>query len=120
MAVTGISSSASVACALTTAVRSEGTRTVVALRGEADFTTTLVLADVLAGVIDLGVGDVVIDLGNLEFIDTATVRVLAAGQWRLDRLGRALTFRSPARVAARVLKMFGLDDLIETHEKSRP
>ena len=92
----------------------------VELWGEADFSTSPILSYLLAGLIASGVGDVVIDLAQLEFIDTASVRSLAAAQQTLVRLGRQSTSRSPARVATRVLNMFGLADLIETHEKIGP
>ena len=57
-----------------------------------------------------------IDLAEAEFIDTAAVRVLAVGHQLLDERGRTLTFRSPSRLAARVLHMFGLTELIEGRE----
>ena len=104
----------------TPVVRVEGTRTVVALRGEADFSTRPFMSDVLSRVIALRAGDVVIDLAEVKFIDTATVRVLAVGQQLLDRRGRKLTFRSPSRLAARVLHSFGLTDLIEARQGAQP
>jgi anti-anti-sigma factor len=91
----------------------DGARTVVVLRGEADFSVVSVLSDALAGAMSSG-ADVVIDLAGLGFIDTASVRVLAAAQHRLGPRGRTLTFRSPNAVAARMLEMFGLTELIET------
>jgi anti-anti-sigma factor len=104
---------------LTTAVvREEGTRSVVVLRGEADFSTTRVPSDVLSWVVAWRTGDVVVDLGGLEFVDTATVRVLAEGQQLLEHHGRTMTFRSPSKVAARVLNVFGLTDSIETREST--
>jgi anti-anti-sigma factor len=104
-----------VRCAVTSpVVHAEATPTVVTLRGEADVSTRPALADVLSRVIAHGAGDVVIDLAPVTFIDTATVRVLATGQQLLDRTGRALTFRSPSRLAVRVLDLFGLTDQIET------
>jgi anti-anti-sigma factor len=107
--------------ALTTpVVHAEGKRTVVVLRGEADVSTRPVLCDVLSRVIALGAGDVVIDLAEVEFIDTATVRALAVGQQSLDGQGRKLTFRSPSRLAARMLDLFGLADLIEVREMVLP
>jgi hypothetical protein len=38
----------------------------------------------------------------------------------LDRRGRALTFRSPSRLAAHVLDVFGLTDLIESRPSGQP
>jgi anti-anti-sigma factor len=101
-------------------VRAEGMRTVVVLGGEADFSIRPDLSDALARLIAMGTGDVVIDLAELEFIDTAIVRALAMGQRLLGRRGRRLTFRSPSRLAARVLDSFGLTDLIEAGAVALP
>jgi len=60
-----------------------------------------------------GAGDLVLDLAELTFIDTATARVLATAQQLLDRQNRGLTLRSPSRLTAQVLHVFGLTDLIE-------
>jgi len=104
----------------TGAVHDEGTRTVVVLGGESDFSTTSVPADALSWTIAWRVGDVVVDLAALEFIDSATVRVLACGRELLEGSGRRLTFRGPSRVAAYILDAFGLTNLIETGEAVRP
>lgn len=100
-------------------VHGEGTRTIVALRGEADISTRPVLCDVLCRVIADRTGDVVVDLANATFVDTAIVRVLATAQQLLRRQERILTLRSPSRLATRVLTVFGLTDLIETEEPVR-
>ncbi len=105
---------------LTAVVREEGKRTVVVLRGEADMSTTSVPSDAMSWVIASRTGDVVIDLAELEFIDSATVHVLADAQQLLERVGRTMTFRSPSRLAARVLDVFGLSDLIEDREEVQP
>jgi anti-anti-sigma factor len=94
-------------------VRVEGTRSVVVLRGEADSSNKAALSDVLSRVIASLSGDVVIDMAEAEFIDTATVRVLAVGRQLLGDQGRKLTFRSPSRLTTRVLHLFGLTHLIE-------
>jgi len=95
----------------------EGTRTVVVLRGEADFSTALVLSDILARGVSAGAGEVVVDLSGLEFIDSGAMRVLEAAGQRLQRVGRKLTLRSPSSVATRVLETFGLTAMIGTHEE---
>ena len=94
-------------------VRAEASRTVVALRGEADCSTTAILSDALSRVAASRAGDVVIDLGQLEFIDTATVRVIATVHDLLAGQGRSLTVRSPSKMAALLLGVFGLGALIE-------
>jgi anti-anti-sigma factor len=100
------------AALLTAVVHVERTRTVVALRGEADLSTQPLLSDILSRAIALQV-DVVVDLAETTFIDAAGVRALATCQELLDRQDRRLTFRSPSPVATRILRSFGLADLIE-------
>jgi anti-anti-sigma regulatory factor len=56
----------------------------------------------------------------VDFIDSATVRVLAASKDTLDGQGRRLIVRSPSRVAARMLGLFGLGDLIEAPDGAGP
>jgi anti-sigma B factor antagonist len=94
-------------------VYAEGTRTVVALQGETDASDEPVLCNILSPVIASGAGDVVIDLTAVTFIDTGTVRVLATAHHLLDRQGRNLIFRSPSRLALRLIGMFGLAGRIE-------
>jgi anti-anti-sigma factor len=101
-------------CALTTdVVYAKDAPTVVGLRGEADISTRPVMCDVFSRVIALGAGDVVIDLSETTFIDSAAVRVLATARELLDRAGRRLIFRSPSRLAVRVIEVFGLTGLVE-------
>jgi anti-sigma B factor antagonist len=97
-------------------VHAEGTSTVVSLYGETDTSFEPVLCNVLSQVIASGGGDVVIDLTEVTFIDTGTVRVLANGYQLLDRQGRKLIFRSPSRLAFRLIGMFGLAGRIEISE----
>jgi anti-anti-sigma factor len=94
-------------------LRAEGSTTVLVLRGEADLAARALVSDALSRVIGSHTGDVVVDLAEVEFIDTAIVRVLADAQRFLDHHGRALTIRSPSRLATRVLNLFGLTDLVE-------
>jgi anti-anti-sigma factor len=97
-------------------VLAEGPVIVVLLRGEADVSTKLVLCDVLSRVIASGAGDVVIDLAETSFIDAGAGRVLATAQQLLDPGNRRLTFRSPSRLALRVLDVFGLAGLVEARK----
>ena len=98
---------------MTATLHMERTRTVVALRGQADISARPVLSDVLSRVIALQVGDVLIDLAETTFIDAAGVRALVTCQELLDRQARRMTLRSPAPVAARIPLLFGLADLVE-------
>lgn len=76
------------------------------------------LSKALARVIASGNGDVVVDLAEADFIDTASFFTLAAAARVLDRKGRRLTLRSPSKLATRVLKLFGLNDLIDGQDRS--
>jgi anti-anti-sigma factor len=104
---------------MTVVVRTGRTRTIVVLRGEADYSTAPVLSDALSRASALGVRDVVIDLGELRFIDCASCGVFAVGRQSLGRQGRKMTFRSPSRLVARVLGFFELSDLIEAGHEGR-
>lgn len=92
----------------------EGAGTVVRLRGEADIATVAFIVDTLAGVIAERDGDVVVDLAETAFIDTAALRAIVRARGVLAGEGRALTLRSPSHIAARLLEVFGLSDLVET------
>ena len=93
--------------------------TVIALRGEADVATLPVVVDALTRVIADHRGDVVVDLAETEFIDTATLRALLRAREVLDWGGRRLTFRSPSRIAGRVLAVFGLSHLVGAERTTR-
>lgn len=96
---------------LAATVFSEGDVTVVALRGEADCATLHVVVDALSDVIADREGDVVVDLAQMEFMDTAALRAVLQAKGALERRGRVLTLRSPSRIAGRLLGVYGLDYL---------
>ena len=86
--------------------------TVLALRGEADIATLPVVVAALACIVADHEGDVVVDLAQTEFIDTATLRALLRAREVLDSDGRQLALRSPSKIVGRVLAVFGLSDLV--------
>jgi anti-sigma B factor antagonist len=94
-------------------------RTVVVLPGETDLPTSPALSDVLGRVFALGPRDVVIDLAEAEFLGTSSVGVLTAGQRLPKRGGRQLNFQSVSTIAAWVLDLIGLADLIDAHDGPR-
>ena len=95
--------------------------TVITLLGEADVSSRQAMSDVLSSVIASGNGDVAIDLAQTTFLDTAIIRTFFDAQQVLVGRGNSLTFRSPSRMAVRVLEMFGLTHLIEhATEVDRP
>jgi anti-anti-sigma factor len=96
---------------LAVTVFADGALTVVALRGDADLATVHVIRDALADVIADGQGDVVVDLAETEFMDTAALRVVLRARETLGGTGRHLTLRSPSRSSGRLLAVFRLGHL---------
>jgi len=94
------------------AVSAEGANTVVALGGEADVATLPALVGAFARIIADCEGDVVVDLAQIEFMDTAALRSVLEARAVLAGDGRQLMFRSPSRIAERVLAVFGLTHLV--------
>ena len=99
---------------LDAAVECDGDRTVLSFRGEADVFTLPFVIDVLTRVVAGRDGPVIVDLGETEFVDAATVRVLGRAWQFVDARGRSLTVRSPSRLTARLFSLFGLSHVIES------
>lgn len=104
--------SAPPAVGLDVLMSAEGATTVIVLRGEADIATLPVVVDALARVIADQDGDVVVDLAQTDFIDTAALRAVLRARHVLHGGERQLTLRSPSRIAARLLAVFGLSQLV--------
>lgn len=113
MSVATLVQSAPPAAGLHVLISAEGATTVVAVRGEADISTLSVVVDALARVIADQEGDVVVDLAQTDFIDTATLRAMLRAREVLLDGERQLTLRSPSSIAGRLLALFGLSHLVE-------
>ena len=98
---------------LLASVTTEGETTIVTLCGEADVFTLPTVVEVLARVIAERDGAVIVDMTHTGFIDSSTVEALERASQFLDDRGRTLRLRSPSAMAARVLALLGLADLIE-------
>jgi anti-anti-sigma factor len=118
MALTRRAGFAPTVAALAVTVTVEGSSTVVALRGEGELATLPVLVQAMARVIAENRGNVIIDLAETEFLDTASVRIAGrASQYLRDR-GRHLTIRSASCQAVMVLAAFELSHLVEADDTS--
>jgi len=84
---------------------------ILELGGEVDLLTAARLAGGLDGEIRHGDRDVVVDLRDVEFIDSAGLHVLLGAQRRLARQGRALGIICPP---GPVLRVFELSRLLDT------
>jgi anti-sigma B factor antagonist len=84
---------------------------VVRLIGELDMASAPALGTELAGLAARGVRTVIVDLDQLDFIDSSGLSVLIAGLKRLREGGGTLTIRSPSARAKRVFEIAGLSQL---------
>jgi anti-anti-sigma factor len=82
---------------------------VIRLRGELDVTVRMTLAELLAPLAGLGLGRLVIDLNQVDFLDCATAAVI------FDAVGRALppgempVVRARRGLVCRLLQLTGWD-----------
>jgi len=92
---------------------SSASPTVVSLRGELDAAALYSLAETFGDAMTLDDSDVVIDMADVDFIGAAWIGALVRSRASLEAEDRALTVRSPSRVANRLLDLCGLSYLIE-------
>jgi anti-anti-sigma factor len=114
MTFTEVAPPTSPAEALVASVSADSTAAVITLCGDADLFTLPVVVDVLTRVIADHDGPVIVDLAQIEFIDSGTVHALARASRFLVDHGRTLTLRSPSKAALRILTLLDLSHLIES------
>lgn len=90
----------------------EESRAVLHIRGEVDCCHAPEVRAVLDAMIDLRHHDVIMDVGELEFIDASGLGVIAHGVGRLGPLGGVLTIRSPSAMLSRLLEITGMTALV--------
>ena len=81
---------------------------IVRISGEMDVGSAGVVSDCLTRLLDAG-ADVVIDLSELEFIDSTGLGVLVAAGGRAREGGRKIRLRAPGKNVASTLSVTGLD-----------
>jgi|SRR5882724_11272475 len=85
---------------------------VVTLSGEADLSTAAELSEVLTHQVSSGSQHLTVDISELSFADSASVRTLVlAGRAMKDR-GGALEVTNPKPAVARLLSLMGVDQMI--------
>ena len=84
-----------------------------ALAGELDAHTAPQLADRLAD-LPSGEGDVILDIGHVEFMDSSGLRVVIDAHQRAADQGRRLVLRRPTSAVQRLLEISGLSDHLVT------
>jgi len=92
----------------------EGSTTVLVLRGELDPHTAPQLRDEADRAFASGRVDLVLDLAELNFIDSSGLRVIISSHKTASERGGRFVLRSPSQTARRLLDITGLLDHIET------
>ena len=87
-------------------------RSVVRLHGDYDIATASELSGVLADASTQDDGDLVVDLGDVRFLDASTIRALLRSRDDLRLQSRSLQVRTSGRTA-RLFTLLGLADMLE-------
>jgi stage II sporulation protein AA (anti-sigma F factor antagonist) len=88
---------------------------VVKLRGEMDVANAGAVSACLNGLLDAG-ADVVIDLSDLQFIDSTGLGVLVKAGGRAREDGLRIRLRAPGKNVASTLSVTGLDRVFTIEE----
>jgi anti-sigma B factor antagonist len=88
----------------------------VAVRGEVDIGVVETLEEALDGAIRDSVGAFVIDLSDLDFIESSGLHVLQRARGLLGREDRALAVVCPHGPVRRVFELSGLSELFALYE----
>ena len=94
------------------------TQVVLGIRGEVDMMSAPDLAILLDAVITRGHQSVVLDLGELEFMDSQGLEVIASGARRVASIGGELTIRSPSAMVTRMLASAELFDTVRVEART--
>jgi anti-anti-sigma factor len=85
---------------------------VLRLRGELDRLSAETVDDAVRDVAESSTGPVVLDVSDLEFIDSAGLRTLSRAHNLLARDGRTLIVRAPSASILRLIDLVGLRDIL--------
>jgi anti-sigma B factor antagonist len=88
---------------------------VVVVHGEVDIRTAPELRDCLGQIIDDGVGRVVLDLTDVEFLDSTALSVMVGAHKRLTKKGAPLSIVAGSEAVQRVLTVTGLTRVFAVH-----
>ncbi len=102
-----------------TEVNATDAATIIHVRGEIDLATAGRLRDVIEP--HMGPNQtIILDLSEVEFMDSAVLHVLVQARGRLTENGGSLILRNPSSAAHRVLTVAGATDLLETDARDHP
>ena len=92
--------------------RNQGSTSVLAVTGELDLRTSPELEERLARVWSAGAELLILDLRQIEFMDSTGLRVLLGAHQRAQERGRRFALVRGADQVERVLKLTGVRDLL--------
>lgn len=99
-------------------VSAAGPAVVVTAAGEIDSTTAPVLRQHLDTLLDDDVRELIIDLGQVSFLDSAGLCVLANAHRRAVRQDVRMRVLASSRAVVRPLQITGLWDLLQAEQKA--
>ena len=103
----------------TTEVNATDEATVIHVAGEIDIATAGRLRDVIEP--HMGPKQkIILDFSQVEFMDSACLKVLVQARGRLTENGGSLILRNPSTAAHRLLTVAGANDLLEADAKDHP
>lgn len=91
---------------------------VIRLSGEADLTTAEQLRDALRAQLAGGCQHLIIDLSELRFADSATVRILIETHRTLRNRGGVLELARPQLAVAKSLSLLGVDKVLPVRPRA--
>lgn len=89
--------------------------TVVTLAGEADVTNSDALREVLEAEVARQPRALIVDLGDLRFMDSSALHVILRANRMMDRQGGVLSLASPREPVAKMLRLTAADQLIPVY-----
>ena len=103
----------------TTEVNATDEATVIHVAGEIDIATAGRLRDVIEP--HMGPKQkIILDFSQVEFMDSACLKVLVQARGRLTENGGSLILRNPSTAAHRLLTVAGANDLLEADARDHP
>ena len=97
-----------------------GSCPVLRVAGEVDIQTSPILQKHLLEVLDQGKISIVVDLGEVTFLDSTGLSVLVAGFKRCQAAGGDMRIVSPQPNVRRVLEITGLTDVFHVEAPEEP
>ena len=96
--------------------RAVGGRTTLSVAGEVDLASVGVLRAAISAALQSSSGELWIDLGETEFMDSAGLHLLVDTQHEVMRRGRRLVIICPRGSVRRMLEITGLAEVLPVHD----